>query len=55
MLTENKAKRKKKTGTLNESNPPKRGGEREKEKKEIDISKTAYATPKSKFNLGIRL
>ena len=34
------------------SNPPKRGAEREK--KELDISKTAYATPKSKFNLGSR-
>ena len=33
------------------SNPPKRGKEA-KEKKEMDISKTAYGTPKSKFNLG---
>merc|ERR1712147_143191 len=38
------------------SNPPKRGAERgEKEKKEMDISKTAYATPKSKFNLVPRM
>merc|ERR1712147_564570 len=38
------------------SNPPKRGAERgEKEKKEVDISKTAYATPKSKFNLVPRM
>jgi len=36
------------------SNPPKRGKEA-KEKKEMDISKTAYGTPKSKFNLVPRM
>ena len=34
------------------SNPPKRGKEKSKEPAVIDISKTAYATPKNKFNLG---
>ena len=34
------------------SNPPKRGKDKTKEKPVMDISKTAYATPKNKFNLG---
>jgi RNA recognition motif-containing protein len=37
------------------SNPPKRGKEKTKEPTVLDISKTAYATPKNKFNLVPRM